>query len=329
MKCIIKRMTCFFICTALLLPMAACGKEESLEEAYDVIDTSAKYNIGTDFFSASQLFTGSGAAVLSDEDVIAGVVNSSLSKAAILVNVDDSEVLYARSALEKLYPASITKLMTAYLVLNNVDDLDAELTISATAVALPEGSSRCGFSEGDKMTVRDCLYGLLLKSGNDAAVALAEYVSGSESEFVELMNETAKSFGASHTNFANSSGLHDDNHYTTAYDLYLIMNHLAENEEYKKIAADASYKAVYQNAEGEEVSANWQSTDLYLDNTYELPQGITILGGKTGTTSNAGSCLLLYTQNEEGKHFISIVLGADNKDNLYEEMSELLQLENN
>lgn len=329
MKCIIKRMTCLLVCTALLLPMAACGKEESLEEAYDAIDTSAKYNIGTDFFSVSQSFTGSGAAVIDEEDVITGVVDSSLSKAALLVNIDDSEVLYARSALEKLYPASITKLMTAYLVLTNVDDLDAELTVSSTAVALPEGSSRCGFSAGDKMTVRDCLYGLLLKSGNDAAVALAEYVSGSETEFVKLMNETAKSFGASHTSFSNSNGLHDDNHYTTAYDLYLIMNHLVQNEAYREIAADASYKAVYQNAEGEEVSASWQSTDLYLDNTYELPQGITILGGKTGTTSNAGSCLLLYTQNEEGEHFISIVLGADNKDNLYEEMSELLQLENN
>ncbi len=329
MKCIIKKMTCLLLSTALLLPVSACGKEVVIEEAYDAIDTSSKYNIGTEFLTGSLDFTGKGAALIGEEDLLTGVVDASLSKAAILVNTDDNEVIYARSALEQLYPASITKLMTAYLVFTNVDDLDAELTISDTAVALPEGSARCGFSAGDKMTVRDCLYGLLLKSGNDAAVALAEYVSGSETEFVKLMNETALSFGASHTSFVNSNGLHDDNHYTTAYDLYLIMNHLVQNEEYRKLAAESNHTVVYENAEGEEVSATWQSTDLYLDNTYELPQGVTILGGKTGTTSNAGSCLLLYTENEEGEHFISVVLGAEDKDNLYEEMSELLQLENN
>ena len=327
MKCIIKKITAIALMTALVLPAAACGKTETLTDTYDVLDTSSEYNIGSQFLSGSQEFLGSGVAVMEDEDIITGVVDSSLAKAALLINVDENEVVYARSAFEQLYPASITKIMTAYLVLENVENLDSELTVSASAVSLEDGAARCGFKEGDKLTVRDALYGLLLKSGNDAANVLAEYVSGSESAFVELMNETAASFGASHTNFVNANGLHDENHYTTAYDLYLIFNQLIKNKTFQELTAESTYTATYENASGESVSATWQSTDLYLNDTYQLPDGVTIISGKTGTTTEAGSCLILLTHNEKNESFISVVMDADNKDNLYEEMSELLQLE--
>lgn len=136
-------------------------------------------------------------------------------------NIDTHQVLYSQNLFEKLYPASTTKILTAYIILKNCD-LNATVTVSHDAANPGHSSSVCGLKEGDVITVQDLLYGLLLESGNDAAIALAEYCSGSVEEFAKLMNSTAKSFGATNSSFVNPSGLPDENHYTTIYDMYLI-----------------------------------------------------------------------------------------------------------
>lgn len=118
-------------------------------------------------------------------------------------------MLYSQNLFEKLYPASTTKILTAYIILKNCD-LNATVTVSHDAANPGHSSSVCGLKEGDIITVQDLLYGLLLESGNDAAIALAEYCSGSVEEFAKLMNSTAKSFGATNSNFVNPSGLPDE-----------------------------------------------------------------------------------------------------------------------
>ena len=145
------------------------------------------------------------------------------SEAAILVDIDTDTILYAKNATSSMYPASTTKLMTAYLTLSNTS-LDDIVTFSKNSIySLPSGSSHIGMHIGESLSVRDCLYGLLLPSANEVATALAEHVSGSVSSFVELMNSTAVSLGCVNTNFANANGLQDPNHMTCAYDLYRIM----------------------------------------------------------------------------------------------------------
>ena len=147
------------------------------------------------------------------------------SEAAILVDIDTDTILYAKNATSSMYPASTTKLMTAYLTLSNTS-LDDIVTFSKNSIySLPSGSSHIGMHIGESLSVRDCLYGLLLPSANEVATALAEHVSGSVSSFVELMNSTAVSLGCVNTNFANANGLQDPNHMTCAYDLYRSLFH--------------------------------------------------------------------------------------------------------
>ncbi|MEI3340415.1 MAG: serine hydrolase [Eubacterium sp.] len=133
---------------------------------------------------------------------------------------------------EKRYPASTTKILTAYLALK-YGKLDDTLTVSQDAIyTLMAGSSICGLKPGDKITLEDALYGLMLCSGNDAANVIAEYISGSTEKFADLMNEEAKALGATQSHFVNAHGLPDEDHYTTAYDLYLIFNAAIKNEDF-------------------------------------------------------------------------------------------------
>lgn len=163
------------------------------------------------------------------------------SEAAILVDIDTDTILYAKNATSSMYPASTTKLMTAYLTLSNTS-LDDIVTFSKNSIySLPSGSSHIGMHIGESLSVRDCLYGLLLPSANEVATALAEHVSGSVSSFVELMNSTAVSLGCVNTNFANANGLQDPNHMTCAYDLYRIMLGCLQYSDFISIASTPAY----------------------------------------------------------------------------------------
>ena len=178
--------------------------------------------------------------------------------------------------------------------------------------------------EGDVITVQDLLYGLLLESGNDAAIALAEYCSGSVEEFAKLMNSTAKSFGATNSSFVNPSGLPDENHYTTIYDMYLIFSNAISLESFVAIISSQTHDAAYTNAQGAAVSKTFKNTCGYLTGAYTAPENVTVTGGKTGTTGEAGHCLVLLSQNAKNERIISIVYKADGKKDLYSFMNEIL-----
>lgn len=244
--------------------------------------------------------------------------------ADLLINDTTNEVMESYHCFEKVYPASITKLMTALLVLEN-GNLDDEITLQHDTVLTEDGAVVSTLSKGDTVSVDDVFHTLMIKSANDCAVILAEYIAGSEKEFVRMMNEKARELGATHTHFANPHGLHDDNHYTTAYDLYLIFKKVSEYDTFVNTASMKDYTMTYVTSDGREVSEYMQTTNHYLLNEYPVPEGVTMFGGKTGTTSVAKSCLIVMTENEQGERFFSVVLGADGQDKLYDSMTQLLK----
>lgn len=247
------------------------------------------------------------------------------AEATLLINNTDNETLYAENVYEKLYPASITKVMTALVTLKNAD-LSDTVTVSYEASHISEvGASLCGLKEGDKINLKDLLNIFLISSGNDAGIAIAEHVAGSEEAFAKMMNEQAKAIGATHSNFVNSHGLHDENHYTTAYDIYLIFREALKQPIFVDIVATESYKAVYSNSNGDKVEKEFATTNLYLKGNEAMPDGITVIGGKTGTTNKAGSCLVLYSKDKSEKEYISVILKSDSKASLYSQMSYLLK----
>lgn len=251
-------------------------------------------------------------------------VHSSEAESSALFNITDSSILHSDDIYAKAYPASITKIMTAIVAFENAN-MDDVVTISESALNLEEGSQNIGFEVGDKVTMESLLHCLLVYSGNDAAMAIAEHIGGgSIADFVEMMNAEAKELGATGTHFMNPSGLHDDNHYTTVYDIYLMLNKAMRYDKFVEITQMSSYTVTYMRNDGTQGNINMIATDKYLTGEVTAPKGVTLLGGKTGTTSQAGNCLAIMTQNEYGKPYISIVLNAQTKGILYERMNELL-----
>lgn len=241
-----------------------------------------------------------------------------------LFNLQDNTVLMAHNMHEKLYPASTTKLMTFYLGLK-YGDLDEVVTISETAVQLPSGSSRAWLKAGDQMKFKDLLYSMMLQSGNDSAKAVGEIISGSEEEFAKLMNEEAKLLGATNSHFVNAHGFHDDNHYTTVYDLYLITNACLKYEACKEIISTSYHTASVTESNGLPRKAEWWQTNNYMNGHVKIPEGVTVVGGKTGTTDEARSCLVLLTMDKNEVPYLSIILGAPSRASLYNNMTSLIQ----
>lgn len=194
--------------------------------------------------------------------------------------------------------ASTTKIMTTIVILEKAD-LNEKVTVSAKAGGT--GGSRLGLKRGDKASVRDLLYGLMLRSGNDAAVALAEHVGGSVKGFAELMNEKAIELGLTNTHFVTPHGLDDANHYTTALELAKLTDYAMDNEIFAKIVGTKS-TTIYINNQSRQIN-----------NTNELLGVLNgVVGVKTGFTNNAGRCLVTETKRNN-MDIITIVLGADTK----------------
>jgi D-alanyl-D-alanine carboxypeptidase len=263
---------------------------------------------------------------VADGDVsIDGFTGDSTLYAAALFNVDQQTVDYAYNIHDKVYPASTTKILTALVAINH-SNMDDVVTVSkeASASSFDADAQVCGLQEGDQLTMEALLNGLLLHSGNDSAVAIAEYVGGSIEGFSALMNEQAQALRATNTHFVSPNGLHDEEHYTTAYDLYLIFNECIKHEEFLNIIQSSSYTADITGADGSTSQTTWYPTSYYAKGAVELPYGATVIGGKTGYTGEAGNCLILLDEDDTGNSYISIVMGAETKDLLYEDMSAVI-----
>lgn len=242
--------------------------------------------------------------------------------AIALFQLNDAEVVHAKDVHERLYPASTTKILTAYLALK-YGKLDDMVTISENAVGVPLDSSRAGLRTGDQLTLEALLYSLMLPSGNDSAVAVAEHISGSVEEFSKLMNIEAVKLGATNSNFINPHGYQDENHYTTAYDLYLIFNECVKYDKFQEIVSSSEYHTKITQKKGTYREVTWKQSNQFVNGAREIPKGINVIGGKTGTTDEAGACLILYSKRNDSP-YISIIMGADSKTILYDNMSELI-----
>lgn len=257
-------------------------------------------------------------------DVALDSVSLEAGQTGMLLDLNSKKVLFSAGAYERVYPASITKIMTGMLALK-YGNMDETVTITQENITLEEGSQVCGFQAGDKVTMDQLLHCLLVYSGNDAASAIAEHVAGSTSAFVDLMNDYAAQLGCTGTHFTNPHGLQDENHYTTPYDIYLMLKETLKYPEFSEITQMPSYTVEYTRADGSYMATSLLATDHYLTGEANAPKDVTILGGKTGTTDNAGNCLALLSQNAYGKPFVSIVMGASSKELLYQQMSSLLE----
>mgnify|MGYP000012339580 CR=1 FL=1 len=243
--------------------------------------------------------------------------------AAGLFDLEQKEVLYGDRIHERLFPASTTKILTAYVALKygNLDDV---VTVSETATTFEPDASLCGLAPGDQITLYDLICGLTLASGNDAGVAIAEHISGSVEAFADKMNEEARALGATNSHFVNPHGLHDDNHYTTAYDLYLMFQAAIQDPRYLEIISMKGYEGTITGDDGQVRTLYWAATNYYSAGEVAAPDGVRVFGGKTGTTDEAGSCVILYDEDLSGHPYISIIMGAVDKTSLYQDMSSLL-----
>lgn len=246
------------------------------------------------------------------------------AEAAAVFDCFDKQVIFGKNAFERLYPASITKVMTA-LVAIKYGNLDDVVTVTPEAVITEPGATLCGIQPGDTLTLEQLLYGLMLPSGNDAGAAIAVHISGSIEAFAELMNQEAKALGATGTHFMNPHGLTDPEHYTTAYDLYLIFNEALKLPKFREVTGSTAYAANYTNGAGEPVSKEWKGGNWFMTGERPTPEGLTVFGGKTGTTSAAGYCLIMASRDAAQKEYISVVLKAGSRPGLYDNMTEIIQ----
>jgi D-alanyl-D-alanine carboxypeptidase (penicillin-binding protein 5/6) len=302
--------------------LAGCGAKE-YSFAYDIDRNNSSFSVAAhtkgstvDAF-ASDLCVTTG-------DVSDGTdVDMSQATAAGLFDVASGKVIYAQNIHEKLNPASLTKILTALCALK-YGSLDDVLTASENVYITESGAVKLGLEAGDTMTMDQALHALLLKSANDVAVMIAEHIGGSVEGFADIMNEMANSIGATNSHFVNPNGLTDPNHYTTAYDLYLIMNEAVKYDKFVEIIHTSSYNSVYHNKDGNEKTIDLTTTNAYIKGEAFAPDNVTVIGGKTGTTNAAGSCLILYSRDNSGNPYISVILQSSDRTTLYSEMTDLL-----
>jgi len=236
-----------------------------------------------------------------------------LAKAALLVDVNTDSIAYAKNEHQELYPASLTKIMTALLVLEAIEDgkltMEQELTASASAFeGLASDGSNAGIKAGEILTVRNLLYCMLVVSANEACNILAEAVSGNVTAFVEAMNAKAAELGCKNTHFVNPNGLHDPQHYTSAWDMYLITKAAMEHKDFLTISDTAHIVIPATNLSKER--DYW--TTNHLLSTWRVIgyRNSEAHGIKTGSTDAAGHCLV-SSASRGSLHFVSVILGAE------------------
>lgn len=323
MRCtnnIANRCIILVICLSLLL--SGCSSK-SYEIPYNLDTTNDSYliNSGANNTENVKFFAQNLCVTENDLNSIGILIDE--SEAGGLFDVTTSETIFAKNVHKRMNPASLTKVMTAYLALKygNLDDV---LTASSNVKITESGATLIGINAGDKMTLSQALHALLIYSANDAAVMIAEYLSGSVEGFADVMNKEAALIGATNTHFVNPHGLTNEDHYTTAYDLYLIFNEAIKYDEFRKIINTKEYTLSYKNSEGNTKNFEMINTNKYINNEIDIPENITVIGGKTGTTNAAGSCLIMVANGYDEHTYISIILHSVDHNTLYQNMTELL-----
>ena len=308
--------------TMALLLVTGCG-QTSYDLPYSVSGSFAPATYGADVSSSRAASFASNLCVTSG-DVAREGVDLEAAGAAGLFDLKNNEVLCAKGLHEKMYPASLTKIMTAVIALE-YGSMDQVLTATDNIKITEAGAATAKLNSGDHMTLDQALHILLLASANDVANLIAENIAGSIDQFIALMNQKAVSIGATNTHFVNTHGLTDLDHYTTAYDMYLIFNEAIKHPEFNQIINMTSYQTTFYDKNGKPIQKEYSTTNRYFKGQYAIPENVTILGGKTGTTNAAGHCLILLCKDVRGNSYIAVVMRCLNSDVCYAKMSDLLE----
>ena len=244
------------------------------------------------------------------------------SPSAILMDTKTGKILYSKDAYTTMYPASTTKLMTAILTLENCT-LDEMATVSHDAIySIPVGYSHANLQEGEELTVEQLLNVLLIPSANDAAIVLAEHISGSVEEFVNLMNTKAQELGCLNTHFVNPNGVHDENHYSTAYDLALIGKYAMKFDDIMRIAMVKQYTLPKTNKYNKTDRIFNSTNGLIMSNGQYYYSSAT--GLKTGYTDKSGYCIVA-TAEKNGVELIEVILGSNTLSDRYKDCADLFE----
>lgn len=314
-----KAVAIFFVLTMVL---TGCGSAK-YDMAYELNNDVSSYRL-LNITNQETLEPFASDLCVASKDVKTVGVDLSEAGAAALFDLKNLDTLYAKNVNEQINPASLTKVMTA-LVAIKYGSTDQMLTASENVLITEPGAQLCGLKPGDRMTLDQALHILLIYSANDVAVMIAEGISGSVEEYVALMNEEAVELGATNCNFMNPNGLTEEGHYVTTYDLYLIFQEAIKYELFNQIIQMTSYSTVYKDKNGDDKSLEVNTTNQYLRGTYDMPANINVIGGKTGTTNAAGHCLMLLSRSSNGTPYISIVMKEASGENLYTDMTRLLE----
>jgi serine-type D-Ala-D-Ala carboxypeptidase (penicillin-binding protein 5/6) len=266
-------------------------------------EADGENQIDTETFTQPDNFTDA------EYDAISVDTRKLVSQNAILVSLEDHKILFNKNSKDTIYPASLTKIMTAIIAIEKLKDSEQPVTLPADMFdsLYEEGASMAGFSPDETVPAIDLLYGVLLPSGAECCIGLADFIAGSEASFVKLMNEKAEALGMKNTHFMNSTGLHDPDHYTTVEDLSILLNYALKNDTFRSIFTASRHST-------EPTSKHPDGITFYSTMFENMPSpdfnGGSILGGKTGYTSNAGLCLASLAE-KYGKEYILITAGAD------------------
>lgn len=232
----------------------------------------------------------------------------SYSDAALLYEVNSGTMLYMKNADEAMYPSSLVKVMTALIAMEK-GDLDEVVTVTASALdAVPKSAMKVKLQEGERITLRDLLYCMIVGSGNDAATVIAEHIGGSQQGFVDMMNKRARDLGCTGTNFVNAHGLHDPSQVTTARDMAKITMKILECDEYKAIFGSAYYTVPETNTSA---ARNLVTVNYMVDIEYRFSfYNSKVTGGRTGVTEYDERCLVVTAEDDDAS-FVGVILGAE------------------
>lgn len=240
------------------------------------------------------------------------------AKSAIVMDIDTGAILYSKNIDEQLYPASITKIMTTLLAIENCE-LDERVTFSDYAInSLEWNCSRIGIRVGEVISVEECLYGMMLESANEVCLGIAEHIDGDDAAFAERMNARAKELGCTNTNFVNPNGMPDEDHVTTAHDMALIAAAAYKNETFRQVCGTLSWQIGWTNKAGENRYLNQHHKMLKSNESvyYEYATG-----GKTGYTTAALNTLVTYA-SKDGRNLVCVVMRDNGQQ--YEDTKNLL-----
>ena len=327
----------------VLLAATLCGcagnsEDTELMGSYAASDNVINYDVGAMQEASfapmlSQWFICDITEDMMDTSYVFDENNTKLDKcAAFVVNRTTNELLFGYNMFTPIYPASVTKLLTTLVVLQECD-LKETVTIDEEIAAMKRGSV-AELNEGDVITVYNLLVLVLTSSANNAAMALAKYVAGSEEAFVEKMNDAMDNLGVNNTSFLNASGLHLPKHMTTAYDMYIVYQECTMYSAFRDIMKLTEGEYDYTNAQGERGLRPYYTTNCFKQSkerektknsrTYPLPSGFKVLGGKTGTTDYAGYCLILHVEDANGVEYIVGAFHCATEEKLYTKMYDLI-----